>query len=399
VTPLECVINRNFGDFSNLKEWFPKQQCLQEIEAIHRAFPGYEPTPLYSLQGLSKSLDLGAIYVKDEGRRFGLKAFKALGAAYAVSKLLLKDAPPAKTQEISLAELRGLAKTRLNALVTATDGNHGKGVAWVASQLGVPSYIFMPKGSVAARVESIAQFATRVEVTELNYDQTVQKATEFAKEIGAELIQDTSWSGYESIPADILRGYWTIGSELQNQIDDSAPTHWFLQAGVGTFAAAMALFAYSQFEPAPKIILIEPYNADCFYRSLSAQQKTTVNGDLNTIMAGLACGQPSMQAWQILRHLSYASIRCEDQLTLRGMQRYANPVADDPKIVAGESAAVSLGVLQHIMNMDQQVKETLGLDGTSRVMLISTEADTDPQFYRRQTQTDGKQKEKANIRL
>jgi diaminopropionate ammonia-lyase len=274
---------------------------------------------------------------------------------------------------------------------TATDGNHGKGLAWAASLFGQQAKVFMPEGSEASRLEAIRELGAEAEIMNLNYDDTVERVAALAEENGWVLVQDTAWPGYEEIPLSIMKGYTTIITEVQSQLgknDFHGITHVFLQAGVGSFAGAMAaaLFNLTGGE-GPTIVVVEPDQADCFHRSIQnpSGDPQRVTGALDTMMAGLACGEPSIQGWEILKASADAFISCGDETSARGMWLLGKPEGDDQSIVSGESGAAPFGAFHRLMTeAEYQVeRQQLGLNGTSNVLFISTEGDTDARNYAR----------------
>jgi len=363
-----------------------------KVKQFHMSFPQYSKTPLHSLTELSKCLGLGKIWIKDESYRFGLNAFKVLGGSYAIGSYIA-DAVGMDESRMSLETLRSkdtFQKLGETVFVTATDGNHGRGVAWAARELGHRSVVFMPKGSAKMRLDNIRNEGASASITEYNYDDTVRYATEYAKKNGGVIVQDTVWQGYEKIPTWIMQGYTTIAAEIEEQLKEEEgmmPTHVFLQAGVGSFAAAIQGYYASEYQGnRPVTVIVEPNAADCFYRSaLSKDGKpVAVTGSMDTIMAGLACGEPNTIGWEILRDYGDYFVSCPDLVSARGMRILANPVGNDPKVISGESGAVGLGLLSLLMERPEweASRQAMGLDETSRVMIISTEGDTDVAGYR-----------------
>ena len=353
--------------------------------AFHSSFPQYAPTPLAELSALAAQMGLKSLLVKDESQRFGLNAFKVLGGSYAIARHIAARLG-LRPEEMTFAALRSeAARAALGNTVffTATDGNHGRGVAWTARELGCRAMVRMPKGTAKSRVENIRALGAEVTVEDCNYDGCVRLAARQAKETpGGVLVQDTAWPGYTQVPLWIMQGYLTMALEADEQMV-APPTHIFLQAGVGSMAAAVAAY-FKQAHPQnpPKIILVEPTAADCFFRSAANGEITAVTGEMRTMMAGLACGEPSPIAWDILKRLTAAYLSCEDAAAARGMRVLARPLAGDKAIVSGESGASSLGALLDAA-VDEKAREALGLDGNARVLLFSTEGDTDPVNYRR----------------
>ncbi|MFD1775866.1 diaminopropionate ammonia-lyase [Paenibacillus rhizophilus] len=372
---------------------FIDREAAAKVRNFHSKFDEYEPTPLYSLKALSRKLGVGGIWIKDESYRFGLNAFKVLGGSYAVGKYL------AERLNLDISELdfeklqSGEIKERLGELtfVTATDGNHGRGIAWAANQLGQKSVVFMPKGSSAARLNNIRKEGAEASITELNYDDTVKMAARYAADHHGVLVQDSAWEGYEEIPTWIMQGYCTLIHEVMEQMKGDGkgcPTHVFLQAGVGSFAASVLGYFVAEFgDERPITIIVEPNEAACIYKSAVKNDRKphAVTGDLPTIMAGLACGEPSTVAWELLRDYADMYISCSDAVSAKAMRMLGNPLPGDPRVVSGESGAVGLGVLSLIQEeqaLRREVGERLQLNEKSRVLIISTEGDTDPEGYR-----------------
>lgn len=364
---------------------------IAKSKAFHASFPEYSETPLQRLDNLAERLKVGGIYVKDESYRFGLNAFKVLGASFAIAKYLAErlnmDIGELNYSRLCSPEIR--EKLGEITFVTATDGNHGRGVAWAARKLGQKSVVYMPKGSSLTRLENIRSEGAEASITELNYDEAVRLAAAKAKECGWIVVQDTAWEGYEDIPAWIMQGYGTIAAEALealNQQGIEKPTHIFLQAGVGSFAAAITGYFAEAFGCAkPKTVIVEPNLADCLYQSaLQGDGKPrNVTGDMPTIMAGLACGEPNTIGWEILRDSSEMFFSCPDEVTAYGMRILGSPLKSDNRVISGESGAVTMGLLAALVedNSLLAARRSLGLDENSHILLISTEGDTDPEKY------------------
>jgi len=365
---------------------------LQQAEAVrefHKSFPMYAPTPLALLPETAKTLGIGEIYVKNESFRFGLNAFKVLGGSYAIGNYLARQLgkPLAETGYDVLTAAETRKKLGDITFITATDGNHGRGVAWTANTLGQKSVVHMPKGTVAERLNNIRLAGADADIIDGNYDDAVRLSRKEAEENGWVIVQDTSWEGYEEIPAWIMQGYCTMGLEAYEQLPQK-PTHIFLQAGVGSMAGTIAaLFASIYGEDRPKVIIVEPNNADCFYRTAAANDGKThiVTGEMKTIMAGLACGEPCGLAWDILRDYADHFIAFPDWAAAKGMRILGNPMGADDRVISGESGASAFGCMAAILTEPElaNLKQELGLDETSRVLFFSTEGDTDRENYRK----------------
>jgi len=371
---------------------FLEEEAVSHIRRFHETVPGYRATPLVRLDALADKLGVKRIYVKDESKRFGLNAFKGLGGIYAVTKVLCRelglDIEKISFHDLMSPEIRETIKDTV--FITATDGNHGRGVAWAASQYGCKSYIYMTKGTAQSRVDAIkAAGAEDVIVTDMNYDDTVRLAARLAEENGWKLTQDTAWEGYEEIPQWITQGYTTMGSEILDQLRLDGirkPSHLFLQAGVGSYAGSILGYFANRFDGHPPVTtIVEPINVACVFESaLVGDGKThAVTGIQETIMAGLNCGEACLTTWSILRDFSSFYAACPDFVTAKGMRTLAAPLGSDSKIVSGESGAVGLGLLALLMERNDlsEIRRMMDLNEESVVLLISTEGDTDPVGY------------------
>ncbi len=367
-------------------------ETAARVRAFHQSFPEYSKTPLVPLPSLAKSLGVGSIFVKDESKRFGLNAFKVLGGAYAIGRLLAErlGRPIENAGRDALRSPEVRKQLGDLTFATATDGNHGRGVAWTARQLGLGAAVYMPRGAAKTRVDNILATGASCTVTDLNYDDAVRLANSNAEKNGWIMVQDTAWEGYEDIPRWIMQGYMTLAVEALEQLRAlgvKAPTHLFLQAGVGSFAgAALGYFTAALGDEAPATVIVEPHQANCIHKSMSAKdgKPHNVTGDLDTLMAGLACGEPSTISWGVLRDYAAASISCPDYIAANGMRILGSPLPGDERIISGESGAVTAGILEYLMSSPDAaaMRETLKLGPESSVLLISTEGDTSPQVYR-----------------
>ncbi len=382
-------VKRNLQDGTSLEEYTLEK--AQEIRKYHASFPEYTATKLHTLPCLAQELGLKHFMLKDESTRFGLKAFKVLGASHAMGRYLAsclqEDFAHMSAEYLCQPAVR--EKMGSITFTSTTDGNHGRGLAWTAQKLQQKAVIFMPFGSEQGRVQNILDLGAQCTVTPWNYDETVDKTWENAQKYQHVLVQDTSWPGYEQIPLWIRQGYLTLGLELVEQLQalDVLPTHVFLQAGVGAFPAAMVAFFHSVFgDRAPKCIIMEPHSANCMYVSAKAAdgKAHTVTGDLTSLMAGLACGKPCMQSWPILRDYATAFVSSADYIAANGMRVLAAPLGTDSPIVSGESGASTTGLVHWLMTHEkaQEFRQLLGLTAAASVLCISTEGDTVPQIYR-----------------
>ncbi|MFN3854346.1 MAG: diaminopropionate ammonia-lyase [Phreatobacter sp.] len=330
----------------------------RSARATIAAWPGYEPTPVLSREGLAAASDVAAIAYKHEGHRFVLRSFKALGGAYAVERLV---------------DQRGSAEGL--TVTCATDGNHGRAVAWGASRLGVKAVIFVHETVSQGRAEAIRAFGAEVRRAPGNYDDAVRASAEAAAAHGWTIVSDTSWPGYDLIPRDVMQGYAVIAMEAEEQGVD--PTHVFVQGGVGGLAAGvLSWFWERQGAKRPRLVVVEPATADCLFQSALVGRWTTVGGDLDTIMAGLACGEPSQLAWALLSPGADAFVTIPDARAADAMRTLASL-----GIAAGESGVAGLAGFLGVAK-DAACRAALGLDASSRILCIGTEGATDPVIYR-----------------
>jgi diaminopropionate ammonia-lyase len=368
-----------------------REEIAGKVHNFHRQLPGYQATKLVSLKGLAQSSGVGKIFVKDESTRFDLKAFKVLGGSYAAARLICRKLNVAMAETDYAYLVSDDARRQLGrmTLTTATDGNHGRGVAWVAQQLGQDAVIFMPKGTARSRIENITSHGATVKVTDMSYDATVRLAAETAEKNGWYLLQDTAWPGYEEIPLWIMQGYMTMCKEALEQMaeHDAAPSHVFVQAGVGAMTGAVVAYLVNKYPRRPPcFIIMEPNNAACIFASAKAGdgRPHAVTGELDTIMAGLACGEPNPISWEILRDFPSCYISCDNYVAANGMRILATPLNDDRRIEAGESGAVGIGLLDLLCNHAafNEIKEKLAIGAESTLLFFNTEGATDPVNYR-----------------
>ena len=369
---------------------FSGQSIKENIDTaynFHKTLPGYLPTPLLNLRHFAQEIGIGDCYIKDESQRLGLNAFKVLGASYAMAEEIKKYVPEGQSN-LSFESIKS-HKTSIKDLtfVTATDGNHGRAVAWCAEQYGCRAVVFMPKGSSEIRLKAILEHKAQAEITELNYDETVKYAESEAIKNNWVLLQDSSWPGYTEVPRNIMAGYRTMVQEFFEQTSDW-PTHVIAQAGVGSFAASIFSSFISSTKQQPKFILLEPSGAACFFNSVKVgDKKPHLTPDLNTMMAGLSCGMPSILAWDIIVPITDIFVICEDNIAIKGMQILSQPTEGDPSIISGESGAVPIGFLHEVATnpLYSDLRDQLQLDVSSKVLFFSTEGDTDPELYKKYT--------------
>ncbi len=366
---------------------------FEQVRNFHRQIPGYRISPLKNLSNLAAMIGVGGLWVKDESARLDLRSFKVLGGSFAIYRFI-KSRLGLDDVELSFTELMSQpvrAQVRSMTFAAATDGNHGRGVAWAANQLGCQAVIYVHKETSQARIKAIESNGAKVVVVDGTYDDAVRQINIDAQENGWQVISDTSWEGYEDIPTWVMQGYTTLLSETQEQLAAQGiikPTHIFVQAGVGALAAATIGFYHKLFgSDQPISVVVEPTNAACLFESAQRGdgQPHNVGGDLQTIMAGLACGEPSAIAWKILWDCTDMFLACPDYVAAKGMRVYAVPLKGDPFIVSGESGAVTLGALMYAAEFPEfaPLKEILQLDRHSQVLLINSEGNTDPDHFRR----------------
>ncbi len=352
-----------------MRSWDPL-----EILDFHQLL-GNKTTPLIHLPHLAEKLGIKNIIVKDESQRLGLNSFKPLGASYGMVKQLEKN-PDIET------------------FCTATDGNHGRSVAWMARKLKKKSIVYVPKTTSNSRIQAIKNEHAEVYVTNDNYDLTVAKAkrrcdeeNKIVKKNTWSLVQDTAWDGYEEVPLDIMKGYWTQIHEITEQIFSSDVDVIFLQVGVGSWAASIASYIMIFWKNPPMIVTVEPLSANCIYESMKIGQRVSVNNNKNTIMVGLDCGTVSKIAWGILKNYVRYSLTISDTFTKRAMRLLAHPIKDDNAIIAGESGAGGMAGLLALYENKIDM-ENYFLTSSTTALIINTEGDTDPQSYNKIIRTE-----------
>lgn len=348
------------------------------------SWQGYEATPLVSLTGLADRIDVDRIDYKHEGPRFGLGSFKALGGSYAALRVLQRELSKRLGQDISLSDIRNGAHAEACAsitLVSATDGNHGRSLAWGCQRFGTPCRIYIHAEVSEGRAEAMRNLGAEVIRIEGDYDASVALARQEAEENGWFVVSDTSWPGYSEPPRDVMAGYGVMTDEA-NQALDEAPTHVFLQGGVGGLAASVAANLRQYWGPdAPRVVVVEPELAACLFESARAHRATTVHIAEETIMAGLSCGEPSEMAWEILEEEAADFITIPDSIVAPTVRLLAQGSTGDAKVEAGESAVAGLAALIAV-RQNPELSNALGLGSASRILLIGSEGVTDPGIFK-----------------
>lgn len=363
-----------------------REACAMAAEEI-RAWPDYRATPLRALPGMAEAAGIGALLYKDESTRFGLGSFKALGGAYAVFRFLVREltargvSPPIPVSSLMAGQHAGVVSQL--TVACATDGNHGRSVAWGARMFGCGCVIFIHANVSEAREAAIAAYGARVVRVEGNYDDSVARAADDARANGWQVISDTSYQGYTEVPREVMAGYTVMVGEAIDAMGDSRPpSHVFVQGGVGGLAAAVCAPMWWHYGGSrPRFIVVEPENAACLYASAEAGAPTHIDGDLDTVMAGLSCGEPSLIAWPLLDAGTHFFMHIPDGGALATMGRLAAGEGGDTPVVGGESGVAGLAGLLALCE-DPETSRRLGLDGSARVLVFGTEGDTDAALYR-----------------
>ena len=347
------------------------------IASFHHRMPAYAPTLLLDAPGLAARLGVGRVVIKAETRRMGLPSFKILGASWATYRAIvdhLGQEPPPWTNINELAA--SLAHLRPFKLATATDGNHGRAVSFMARLLGFECSIFVPTGMVGARIRAMELEGASVTVVDGDYDDAVARAAETASS-SCLVVSDTSWPGYETIPAQVVEGYSTIFEEVDVALDASGlrrPDLVVVPMGVGAFMAA-AVTHYRSGEHRPLVVGVEPIDANCVQESALAGEITHVPGPHRSIMVGLNCGRPSLTAWPRLASGIDWLVAVGDDAARDSMRDLA-----EAAVAAGETGAASLAGLRALL-ADESARSELPDLSKSTVLIIVTEGATDPENY------------------
>lgn len=368
----------------------PYPDELIEIASLEQAatarneisrWPDYHATPLYRLDSIARQIGVRGILYKDESQRFHLKSFKALGGAFAVARQLQQRI---RQETGNSASIEDLLQRRYPAIVEniviscATDGNHGRSVAWGCQLFGCGCIIYIHRDVSEGRKQAMEAFGAEVIRIDGNYDASVKQADADAQAHGRIIVSDTSYPGYMDIPRDVAIGYTVMLAEAVEQMQGEIPTHVFIQAGVGGLAAAVCAYFWELWgERRPRFVVVEPEQANCLQQSAVSGKPVAVEGDLETLMAGLSCGEVSLLAWQVLQTGADDFMTLSEDAVAPCMRLLA---ANDPAIEAGESAVAGLGAAIAARE-DPQMAATLGLDESSLVFVIGTEGATDPELY------------------
>ncbi len=384
------LIHNKIGDDPKFRV-APAPDVLDEPGAIRAwdeitSWPNYRSTPLHRLPGLAHWLGIAELCYKDEGERFDLGSFKALGGAYGVYRQLVRlieenEPDGAVTSEVLIAG-HFVDAVKTVTVCCATDGNHGRSVAWGAQLFGCDCVIFVPSAVSAGRKKAIESYGATVFQLDGNYDEAVRHAQNEAKRNGWYVISDTSYEGYVETPRDVMQGYTVMAREAFSEFGPGQPpTHIFVQGGVGGLAAAVCTQSWRMFGvDRPRIVVVEPENADCIRQSLASGQRIVVDGDLETVMAGLSAGEVSLLAWKVLKHCANDAMTVPDELARQAMRILAQGTDNGVSIVAGESAVAGLAALL-LVEDDALTRRALGLTPHSIVLLFGTEGATDPSIY------------------
>jgi diaminopropionate ammonia-lyase len=391
-TPYQLFANPAFradAPYSPALQSIISLEAFAQARDVITAWPGYAPTPVYHLSGLARALGVKDIVYKDEAFRFGLNSFKGLGGPYAVY-CLLESQIRAQTgvSHVSVHDIiDGTYRDIVSSITvsTATDGNHGRAVAWGAQLFGCGCVIYIHSRVSEGRKKAIEAYGAKVVRTPGNYDDSVRQAQADATAHGRFIISDTSYEGYMEVAKDVMQGYTVMVQEVLDVFSGGVtPTHVFLQCGVGAMAAGIVAHLWEKNQlagkPNPRFIMVEPDKADCLIESAKAGKPVAVHGDLDTIMAGLACGEVSLLAWDILLPSTSHFMTVTDEAAMATMRLLAQGLGGDAPVVAGESAVGGLAGLLAIYDKPE-ARAQLGLTDESVVLIFGSEGDSDPVLY------------------
>lgn len=368
---------------------------MREIVSLERAalaleiistWPGYQVSPLHSLEGLAARCNVGRVHYKDESLRFGLKSFKALGGSYAVAQQLLKEVTRETGGRPSMDDLfqqKHIDIVRKLTVATATDGNHGRSVAWGAQMFGCACVIYIHADVSVARENTMSNLGADVRRIDGTYDDSVREVAAAAAEHDWIVVSDNSYDGYTEIPKDVAAGYTVMLSETVEQLDGNIPTHVFIQGGCGGLAATVCGYFWELWgEKRPRLIVVEAEQANCLQQSALAGKMTVVDGKLETLMAGLACGEVSLLAWEILATGADDFLTLPEEMVPLSMRALARGAGIDRSIEAGESAVAGVGALIALSG-DKGARHALDINTDSVILFFGTEGATDAELYER----------------
>jgi len=355
--------------------FFPASE-LKSVKADIEQWPGYEATPLLPLPDLAAAHGVKSVLYKDEGGRFGLGSFKAIGGAYAVQRLVQQRVREQQGIDVSVSQIleNDLGRTCGLVVACATDGNHGRSVAWAARLFGLPCHIYVHANVSPNRRAALQELGATVVAVPGVYDDAVNRASTDASTHGWTIVSDTSYPGYSEIPFNVMLGYTVMFDEILDQAPEPI-THVFIQCGVGALPASICAY-FAARSPATKLIVVEPERAACLLESARGGAIVNLDGDLATLMAGLACGCPSHLAWSVLREGAAAFMTAPEELAVRGLRMLAKR---QPAIISGETGAA--GLAGFLAASEGPQRDALGLNRDSVVLLIGTEGATDPDLY------------------
>ncbi|SDX76030.1 diaminopropionate ammonia-lyase [Pseudomonas syringae] len=377
------------------RESYPERlKSVMSVEVAHQSREwlsnwdqlSKSPTPLWSLPGIAEKLGVAQFMVKDESTRSPLASFKALGAPIALIRLILRTMPEKSFDPKGLITGQFKADLRDFTVVSATDGNHGRALAAAAQSVGCKCVIVLHANVSVERELAIAAFGADIVRINGNYDESVEYAAQVSKKHGWPVVSDTSYEGYETVPRDVMQGYGTIAEEVLAQTKNSTPgecpfTHVFLQGGVGGMAAGIASYLWEVYQDKrPTFVIVEPQQADCLFQSAVNGLASRATGSVDSVMAGLACGETSPLAWRFLENSIDFFQTISDENAISAMQLLAKGGPTDIPVIAGESGVAGLAALQ-LLAMAPHEAKTLGLNGESKVLIINTEGATAPSVY------------------
>jgi diaminopropionate ammonia-lyase len=385
---IEYTENKNKGNLQPEELQLFSEKEVEKVVKFHKSMgEAYNITPLVRLKELADYVGIKELWVKDESKRGTLKAFKLLGGAYSVARCICRKLG-VNIEDIDFQYLKSRqVKDKVGEITfaAASDGNHGKSVAWAANEFNQKSIVYMPKGTAEDRIKAIEDLGGKVVVSEHNYDWCVSEVNRLSIEKGWEVVLDTASEGDRTVATWVMQGYATMAYEVIEQLGEKNPTHLFLQAGVGSMAAAVgATFVNYYKEKCPEIYILEPHQYNCYYYSGKNNDGKAVEiaGDEDSIMAGLSCGVPNPVSWKILKNIVSGFFSCDDILAANGMRILGNPLSGDIPVTSGESGAIGTGFLDTVTKQYPEIIDKIGLNAESEVILFSTEGDTDTKNYR-----------------